>query len=144
MPATVCNASFSTTCPRKPNSIQNGSVLTNFLSGILNSQPNYKQRKFQVICKMLSACSWLLFNFLKKFFFCNLNAIFSLAAKIALIHFETPEIAKMLHNVYKGSCIGKYSLRILQASVYFEAPKKIAAWLLERQLPSNPTQPGKQ
>jgi hypothetical protein len=28
------------------------------------------------------------------------NAIFSLAVKIALIHFETPEIAKMLHNVY--------------------------------------------
>jgi hypothetical protein len=34
----VCNASFSTTCPRKPNSIQNASVLTNFLSGILNLQ----------------------------------------------------------------------------------------------------------
>jgi hypothetical protein len=28
--------------------------------------------------------------------------MFSLAAKIALIHFE---IAKMLHNVYKDSCI---------------------------------------
>jgi hypothetical protein len=25
MPAIVCNASFSTTCPRKPNSIQNAS-----------------------------------------------------------------------------------------------------------------------
>jgi hypothetical protein len=35
-------------------------------------------------------------------------AIFSLAAKIALIHFEMPEITKMLHNVYKGSCTGKY------------------------------------
>jgi hypothetical protein len=31
------------------------------------------------------------------------------AAKIMLIHLETPEIAKMLHNVYKGSCIGKYA-----------------------------------
>jgi hypothetical protein len=39
------------------------------------------------------------------------NANFSLAAKIALIHFETPEIAKMLQNVHKGSCIGKYPLR---------------------------------
>jgi hypothetical protein len=27
------------------------------------------------------------------------------------IHFETPEITKMLHNVYKGSCIGKYPFR---------------------------------
>jgi hypothetical protein len=32
-----------------------------------------------------------------------LNAIFSLVTKIALIHFETPEIVKMLRNVYKGS-----------------------------------------
>jgi hypothetical protein len=39
------------------------------------------------------------------------STIFSLAAKIALIHFETPEIAKMLHNIYKGLCIGKYHLR---------------------------------
>jgi hypothetical protein len=31
--------------------------------------------------------------------------IFSLSAKIALIHFETSEIAKMLHNVYKGSFV---------------------------------------
>jgi hypothetical protein len=38
MPAAVCNASFSTTCPRKPNSIQNASSLANFLSGVLNSQ----------------------------------------------------------------------------------------------------------
>jgi hypothetical protein len=37
--------------------------------------------------------------------------MFSLAAKIALICFETPEIAKMLHNVYRNSCIGKYLLR---------------------------------
>jgi hypothetical protein len=26
--------------------------------------------------------------------------------------FETPEIAKMLHNVYKGSSIGKYPLTV--------------------------------
>jgi hypothetical protein len=38
MLAIVCIASFSTTCPRKSNSIQNASVLTNFLSGVLNSQ----------------------------------------------------------------------------------------------------------
>jgi hypothetical protein len=25
--------------------------------------------------------------------------------------FRTPEIAKMLHTVYKGSCIGQYALR---------------------------------
>jgi hypothetical protein len=49
-------------------------------------------------CKMLSTCSWLVFNFVKK--------IFSLATKIALFDFETPEITKMLHNVYKVSCIG--------------------------------------
>jgi hypothetical protein len=33
--------------PRKPNSIQNAFVLTNFLSGVLNSQPNYKLRGLQ-------------------------------------------------------------------------------------------------
>jgi hypothetical protein len=44
MPAIVCNASFSTTSPRKPNSIQSASILTNFLSGVLNSQPNCKLR----------------------------------------------------------------------------------------------------
>jgi hypothetical protein len=44
MLAIVCNASFSTTCPRKPNSIQNASVLTNFLS-------EQKLRNSQVICK---------------------------------------------------------------------------------------------
>jgi hypothetical protein len=38
MLAVVCNASFNTTCPRKPNSIQNDSILTNFLSGVLSSQ----------------------------------------------------------------------------------------------------------
>jgi hypothetical protein len=42
MPAIVCNPSFSMTCPRKPNLIQNASILTNFLSGVLNSQPNTK------------------------------------------------------------------------------------------------------
>jgi hypothetical protein len=36
MLAIVCNASVS--CPRKPNSIQNASILTNFLSGVLSSQ----------------------------------------------------------------------------------------------------------
>jgi hypothetical protein len=34
--------------------------------------------------------------------------IFSLTAKFTLIHFETPEIAKMLHNVNKGSGIGSF------------------------------------
>jgi hypothetical protein len=41
----------------------------------------------------------------------ELNAVFLLAAKTTLIqakttliHFESAEIAKMLHNVYKGSC----------------------------------------
>jgi hypothetical protein len=48
MPAIVCNGSFSTTSPRKANSIQSASVLTNFLSGVLNSQPNYKLRNSQV------------------------------------------------------------------------------------------------
>jgi hypothetical protein len=32
---------------------------------------------------------------MKNFFFCSYNTIFSLAAKIALIHFETPKIPKM-------------------------------------------------
>jgi hypothetical protein len=32
----------------------------------------------------------------------QLKCDFSVAAKITLIHFETPEIAKMLHDVYKG------------------------------------------
>jgi hypothetical protein len=27
------------------------------------------------------------------------------------MHWEVSEIVKMLHNVYKGSCIGKYPLR---------------------------------
>jgi hypothetical protein len=36
--AIVYNACFNMTCPRKQNSIQNASVLTNFLSGVLNSQ----------------------------------------------------------------------------------------------------------
>jgi hypothetical protein len=44
---------------------------------------------------------------ISKIISCKSNAIFALAAKIAVIHFETPEIGKMLHNVYKGSCIGK-------------------------------------
>jgi hypothetical protein len=35
----------------------------------------------------------------RKEFLVQLNAIFSLAAKIALIHFKKPEIAKMLHDV---------------------------------------------
>jgi hypothetical protein len=35
----------------------------------------------------------------------------SVVAKLALIYFGTREIVKMLHNVYKGSCIGKYPLR---------------------------------
>jgi hypothetical protein len=38
MPPIVCNASFSTTYSRKPNSIQNASVFTNHVSGVLNSQ----------------------------------------------------------------------------------------------------------
>jgi hypothetical protein len=59
-----------------------------------------------VICNTPNTCSWLVFNFVKNFFFCN--AILSLTAKIAVIHFETREIAKMLHNVYKGSWVGKY------------------------------------
>jgi hypothetical protein len=57
----VWNGTFSTTCPRKPNSIQNASEEFLFL-----------QLKFDL-----------------------------------LVHFETLEIAKMLHNVYKGSSIGK-------------------------------------
>jgi hypothetical protein len=83
MPAIVCNASFSTTCPRKPNSIQNASVLMDFLNGVFNSQTEKLPGVLQ-------------------------NAEYLLAAKIALINFKTPEIAKMLHNVYKGSCTGKY------------------------------------
>jgi hypothetical protein len=53
------------------------------------------------------------FQFCEEFLLLQLifSFIFSLVAKIALIHFETPEIAKMLHNVYKGSWIGKYPLR---------------------------------
>jgi hypothetical protein len=38
MLAIVCNPSFSTTRPKKPNSIQNVVVMTNFLSCVLNSQ----------------------------------------------------------------------------------------------------------
>jgi hypothetical protein len=38
MSALVYKASCNTTCPRNPNSIQNACVLTNFLSGVLNSQ----------------------------------------------------------------------------------------------------------
>jgi hypothetical protein len=52
-----------------------------------------------------------LLDFARNVFFCNQNAIFSLAVKITLIQIETTEITKMLHNVYKGSCIGKYPLR---------------------------------
>jgi hypothetical protein len=45
MPAIVLQCkSFSTTCSRNQNSIHNASVLTNFLSGVLNSQPNFKQK----------------------------------------------------------------------------------------------------
>ncbi|KAJ3628555.1 hypothetical protein MTP99_015854 [Tenebrio molitor] len=70
MPTNICNTSFraSATCPRKPNSSQNAPVLTNFLS-VLNSQPNYKLRNSQVICK--KPRSWLVLNFVKNFFFCN-------------------------------------------------------------------------
>ncbi|KAJ3619308.1 hypothetical protein MTP99_004998 [Tenebrio molitor] len=93
MPAIVCNASFSTTCPRKPNSIQNAFILRIFLSCVLNSQPNYKLRNTQVIYKTPSTCSWLFFNFVK-------NS--SSATKMPSSHFEAHEIAKMLHNVYKG------------------------------------------
>jgi hypothetical protein len=46
---------------------------------------NYKLRNFQVIYKTPSTCSTLVFNFVKNFFFCHENAIFALAAKIALI-----------------------------------------------------------
>ncbi|KAH0810272.1 hypothetical protein GEV33_012519 [Tenebrio molitor] len=65
---------FSTTYPRKPNSIQNTFVLTNFLSCVLDSQPNYKLRNWQVICKTPNTCSRLVFNFVKNFVFCNEDA----------------------------------------------------------------------
>jgi hypothetical protein len=48
MPVIVCNASSRATCLRKPNSIQNVSVLTHFVSGVLNSLSNYKLRKLPV------------------------------------------------------------------------------------------------
>ncbi|CAH1377245.1 unnamed protein product [Tenebrio molitor] len=47
MPAIVCNARFSTTCPKRPNSIQNASV---FLSGVLNVM------RGSTIVKMFSLC----------------------------------------------------------------------------------------
>jgi hypothetical protein len=50
-------------------------------------------------------------QFRQQFLLLHLNAIFSLVGKIALIHLETPEIEKGLHNVYKDSCIGKNPLR---------------------------------
>jgi hypothetical protein len=80
-----CHANFTTSSPRNPNLIQNASLLMNFTSGVLNSQSHYKLRNSHVICKTPNACSWLVFNFVKNFFFCHENAIFALAAKIALI-----------------------------------------------------------
>jgi hypothetical protein len=93
-PAIVSNASFSTTCPKRPNSIQNSSVLTNFLKGVLNSQPQTEK-----LSDDLQDAEYLFvagFQFREKIFL----------VQIALFHFETPEITKMLHNVYKVSCIG--------------------------------------
>jgi hypothetical protein len=46
-------------------------ILMNFLSGILNWQPNYKLRNSQVIRKTTSICSRLVFNFVKNFFVSN-------------------------------------------------------------------------
>jgi hypothetical protein len=58
-----------------------------------------EMRNSQVICKTKFVAG---FQFREEFLLLELNAVFLLATKIALIHFKTPEIAKMLHNVYKG------------------------------------------
>jgi hypothetical protein len=86
--------------PKKVELDQNASVLTNFLSDILNSQT---ESDLQDVEYLLVAG----FQFREEFLLLHLKRVFSLV----VIHFETPEIAKMLHNVYKGSCIGKYPLR---------------------------------
>ncbi|KAJ3624685.1 hypothetical protein MTP99_018289 [Tenebrio molitor] len=51
MPAIVCNASFSTTCPRKPNSIQNTFVITSFLSGVLKVMIHEWEQIWQSWCQ---------------------------------------------------------------------------------------------
>jgi hypothetical protein len=78
----------------------------NFLNGVLNSQT-------EKLPGVLQNAEYLFvagFQFGEKFPLLQLNCDL-VAAKIALINFKTPEIAKMLHNVYKGSCTGKYPLR---------------------------------
>jgi hypothetical protein len=75
------------TCPRKPNSIQNASVLSNFLNGVLKTQT-------EKLPDDLQDAEYL---FVAGFQF--------------LAYFKTPKIAKMPHNVYKVSCIRKHLLR---------------------------------
>jgi hypothetical protein len=66
--------------------------------------PNYKLRNSQLICKTPSTCSWLIFNFLKNFFFCNFNLCHLLVGgQDRAYSFGSARN----HNVYKGSCIGK-------------------------------------
>jgi hypothetical protein len=80
---------------RKPNLIENASVLT--------KSPNYKLGDLQNVEYLFVAG----FQFREEFVRMQLKCDLLVGA---LIYFATPEIAKMLHNVYK-SCIGNYPLR---------------------------------
>jgi hypothetical protein len=87
---------------KKLNMIQNASVLKNFLSGVLKS-PNYKLGDLQNVEYLFVAG----FQFREEFVRMQLKCDLLVGA---LIYFAKPEIAKMLHNVYK-SCVGNYPLR---------------------------------
>ncbi|KAJ3629260.1 hypothetical protein MTP99_013662 [Tenebrio molitor] len=51
------------------------------------------------------------FQFREEFLLQQLKCDLLVGGQDRAFSFRTPEIAKMLHNVYKGSCIGKYPLR---------------------------------
>jgi hypothetical protein len=59
----------------------------------------FPERRFE-----LQTCS----QFYEEFLLLQLKCDLLVGSQDALIYLETPEIAKMLHNVYKDSCIGNY------------------------------------
>jgi hypothetical protein len=103
MPPIVCNASFSTTCSRKPNSIQNASVFTNLVSGVLNSQTEKILGDLQDAEYLFVAS----FQFREGFLILQLKRDLLISGQDRAYSFRNARNrAKMLHNVYKCCPLG--------------------------------------
>jgi hypothetical protein len=94
MLAIVCNASFSTSCPREPNSVQSASVLTNFLNGVLNSQTEKLPGDLQNAQYLFVA----VFKFREEFLLLQLKCNLLVDGQDRANAFQTLKIAKMLQK----------------------------------------------